>query len=133
MKPVTKAKIMFCLFDDAIAMQVNYVDKRFICYGKMKSYTAFNGNELVSFDKPKFFYNALYLWGLYNYDATSIYTRIGSNQEKVLKGHILALKDWAKNWPGFNGEVPITPKITDDFGNDIDLETYNGRFINLEV
>lgn len=141
----TKAKIKFCRFENALAMQVLYMDERFrvksMDYPDAVVFRSQKNNiSIVSKNYPAINYNPepnnVYWVGLHGknngLDSKSIVANYIFNDE-FLNMIIEALKDWAQNWEGWKDEPAIKPKIMDDFGNEIDLETYTGSVVVVEV
>lgn len=133
MKP--KAKIKFCRFENALAMQVLYMDERFrATIGERKMFQGYGLSAVISCSKagdPHIddHISHIYLRGAFSNRDHHVSVSRCAYVETVVS----LLKDWAQNWEGWKGEPAIEPKITDDFGNEIDLETYTGSVVVVEV
>jgi len=144
MNPLTKARIKFCLFEEHWAIEFQYTDPRLIGLGEDFKHITGNGKPMVI--------NTCGTWGAgitpmrekvspfsvteYRFSfpmQTPLLVVTGWGCNPILIDLFNALIDWAKNWEGWANEPAITPKITDDFGNDIDLSNYTGSVVVLEV
>lgn len=130
----TKAKIKFCRFENALAMQVLYMDERF--RGDNTYICKDRDMRIESAYFPYMGPVAIQLYGT-NPSLDCVIVSFGCNVNVSLPTYITravgSLKDWAQNWEGWKDEPAIEPKIMDDFGNEIDLETYTGSVVVVEV
>lgn len=101
-----KIHIKFAKFDKALAMQVLYMDERFrTTYGQGPiRYNSVNRLDIRSRCFPCMYPSCIDLWGSDKRDDLRVSIReFDSNEErdKYLKRALIALKDWAENWEGF--------------------------------
>lgn len=108
--PVPKAKIKFCKFEDALAMQFTYLDNRFCDVFVSKS----NSTRIVA---------PAHMWSRRSYIKEGHYFNLVIGQkrdamfvllttpkpEKLLKRVIMTFKDFAKNCEAWEGEEAIEP------------------------
>jgi len=122
-----KAKIRFVKFEKALAMQVLEMDERFRAdeknwyYGAKLMCTGIRSENL-----PGMVTNAIYLWGSNPVDDLKISTiefETNAERDEYLEDAILALRDWAENWEGFEENSAETAHmLRDDSEDDFVLE-----------
>lgn len=124
MTPKPKAKIKFCKFENALAMQVIYMDERFRKTKGVWPCHLYQGFQICSLFSPFLKVNSIALLGSNNYLDNIILedTYISeSERDDYLMGFINILKDWAKNWEGWKGEPAIEPVITEYPGGVVEV------------
>ena len=130
----TKAKIKFCKFEGAIAMQLLYMDSRFdFGYSSDPSepyFTADNG-MLIARDDEKFsvlqndfiLLDDLSVMAPAHPEVNVNHYILGEEADALIIKSFDALVDWAKNYQEWSHEDPIKPTIKE----------YEGGVVYVEV
>lgn len=129
-KATPRAKIKFCKFENALAMQVNLLAQKALgesyfsdwCFYSLR-YKCFIRKSVCP--ELRFSGDDLII-GLGNASSYSNYEIIATvlcDPNKQIYKIFNALKDWAKNWEGWEGEQTIDPV----------LEEYEGGVVYIEV
>lgn len=115
-----KAKIRFVKFEKAIAMQVLEMDEKFRYTAEPSpDFESKNGFKITSLIQPFLDRRTVWLRGREHgrdYDVVTRYFDDNECRDDYLNSVILALEDWAKNWPGWeHNEKKIYENKKDDF------------------
>ena len=122
MTPKIKAKIKFCKFEGGIAMQVLYTHAAFVSTWVISAKEhVTSGMQVYSGSRPDLHHNCIALWGSEMEDHLISYHMTQEPIDSLVERYIEALKDWAKNWEGWEDEPAITPIIEEFPGGVVEV------------
>jgi dihydroxyacetone kinase len=88
-----------------VAMQIHSMDERFRAEGETNKFIASNGINVVSCNQPELGDDSVYLLGEEQYcdhGLESIKFDTSEEAEEYLSKVLVALKEWATEWDGWN-------------------------------
>lgn len=126
-KPKMKAHIKFCKFENALAMQVLYIDGRLTDSESLYNSNFYSISFSGSYRKLSIFEGVRIPsgWGWLNNCDVAIVTDIqgtyGGSIDYYMHHLINSFKNWAKNWEGWKDEPTIEPIINEYKGGVVEV------------